>query len=107
VFAYAVMKLCERGVLNLDTPFSQLALAQRAAENQLHPWREMVLLRRGLPLPAIHRDPAYRTHRPQNVRQIRGRLSGLCNRFCRVYGRQSSITVWNDLERIFLAGCTR
>ena len=75
VFAYAVMKLVEKGVLDLDTPLTKyssekilagdprldlittrevlchttgLAIGQRSLANRVHPWLQVQLLRRGL-----------------------------------------------------------
>ena len=75
VFAYAVMKLCERGIMNLDTPLtrytperflegdvqagphycpscafshqwvSKLPVKKRTVENPFHTWRKVVLFR--------------------------------------------------------------
>src|SRR5688572_340705 len=79
VFAYAVMKLVERGVLQLDTPLTkytrkrfiaddpQLALVGESSPNRLCSGPEISLLRRGLLLPADNRHRVDRPGRSLNV----------------------------------------
>jgi hypothetical protein len=73
-FAYVVMKLCEKGVLDHDAPcpvaynrFSELAIGDGAPDNSLHTGRALELFGRRIQLPAVRRGAPGRSCEPKKI----------------------------------------